>query len=185
MTTQNSSSSIQVKRQLSNSFNKEKIDSWVSQPFEFVHKSHRYLECFKGEKVCHLNVFEICIPLWSLSKPVLGPVLDLSRRCASMDIGLHQRWFGRRWQRRFLPLFAPVCDGEATLNVVMEAYPRQEVGGYMLGLDPRAGAHFSFPSLVEGHEPIPTSPVVPVDDWGVGVVAVLLEALPELTGFCK
>ncbi len=67
----------------------------------------------------------------------------------------------------------------------MQADPGQEVGGDMLGFDPRAGAHFSFASLIEGHEPLSTSPVVPVDDWGISVVAVLLETLPEFTVVCE
>lgn len=50
----------------------------------------------------------------------------------------------------------------------------------MLRLDPWTGAHLGFPSLVEGHVPLATAPVVPVDDRGVRVVAVLLETLPEL-----
>lgn len=50
----------------------------------------------------------------------------------------------------------------------------------MLGFDPWTGAHFGFPSLVEGHVPVATGPVVPVDDRGVRVVAVLLKTLPEL-----
>lgn len=74
-----------------------------------------------------------------------------------------------------------VCDGEAALAPVVQADPGQEVSGDVLRLDPWTGAHFGFPSLVEGHVPLPAAPVVPVDDRGVGVVAVLLETLPELT----
>lgn len=81
-----------------------------------------------------------------------------------MDVSLRQRRFGWRWRwRGFPPLFAPVCDGEASLTLVVQGDPGQEVGGDMLGFDPRAGAHFSFPSLIEGHVPFATSPVVPVD----------------------
>lgn len=81
-----------------------------------------------------------------------------------MDVSLRQRRFGWRWRwRGFPPLFAPVCDGEASLTLVVQGDPGQEVGGDMLGFDPRAGAHFSFPSLIEGHIPFATSPVVPVD----------------------
>lgn len=77
-------------------------------------------------------------------------------------------------------LFAPVCDGEASLAPVVEADPGQEVGGDVLRFDPRAGAHFGLPSLVEGHVPLAAGAVVPVEDRGVRVVAVLLETLPEL-----
>lgn len=64
---------------------------------------------------------------------------------------------------------------------VVQADPGQEVGGDVLGLDPRAGAHLGLPSLVEGHVPVAAGPLVPVEDRGVRVVAVLLETLPELT----
>lgn len=133
------------------------------------------------------NVYEPSQTIWHLSKPVLGPILDLraSRRCSCVDVSLHQRRF-RWWRRRGFPsLFAPVCDGEAPLALVVQADPGQEVRGDMLGFDPRAGAHFRFPSLIEGHVPLPTSPVVPVDYWGVSVVAVLLETFPELTVICE
>lgn len=63
----------------------------------------------------------------------------------------------------------------------MQADPGQEVGRDMLGFDPGAGAHFSFPPLIKGHKPLATCPVVPVDYWGISVVAVLLETFPELT----
>lgn len=82
-------------------------------------------------------------------------------------------------------LFAPVCDGEASLAPVAQADPGQEVGGDVLRLDPWAGAHLGFPSLVEGHVPVATAAVVPVEDRGVRVVAVLLETLPELTVLTK
>lgn len=98
-----------------------------------------------------------------LSKSILGPILDLraSRRCSCVDVSLHQRWF-RLW-RGFPSLFAPVCDGEAPLTLVVQVDPGQEVCGDVLGFDPWAGAHFCFPSLIEGHVPLTTSPVVPVD----------------------
>lgn len=64
--------------------------------------------------------------------------------------------------------------------LVVKAGPGQEVGGDVLGFDPRAGAHFSSPPLVEGHEPLTASPLVPVGHRGVRVVTVLLETLPEL-----
>ncbi|TNN71737.1 hypothetical protein EYF80_018088 [Liparis tanakae] len=51
----------------------------------------------------------------------------------------------------------------------------------MLRFDPRAGAHFGFATLVEGHKPVAAGPVVPVDHRGVRIVAVLLEAFPEPT----
>lgn len=51
----------------------------------------------------------------------------------------------------------------------------------MLRFDPWTGAHLGFASLVEGHVPLATCPLVLVDDRGVRVVAVLLETLPELT----
>lgn len=186
ITTWNTSSLVQVKQQIPASFNKEKLSRGVQQPFEFLHRSSRDPECFQGDRCvrqslrCPASVRSVSP---RLSKPVLGPVLHLS--WGSMDSGFHWGCFGRRWQRRFPPLFAPVCDGKSTLAPVVEAHPRQEVSGDMLGLDPRAGAHFSFPPLVEGHKPLPSSPVAPVDYWGIGVVAVLLEALPELTVICK
>lgn len=77
-------------------------------------------------------------------------------------------------------LFAPVCDGEASLAPVVEADPGQEVSGDVLRFDPRTGAHFGLPSLVEGHVPLAAGAVVSVEDRGVRVVAVLLETLPEL-----
>lgn len=77
-------------------------------------------------------------------------------------------------------VFAPVSDGEASLAPVLEADPGQEVRGDVLRLDPRTGAHFGFASLVEGHVPLASGAAVPVEERGVGVVAVLLEALPEL-----
>lgn len=88
-------------------------------------------------------------------------------------------------RRAFPSVFAPVRDGETQLAPVVQADPGQEMRGHMLGFDPWAGAHFRFPPLVEGHVPLPTSPVVPVDHRGVSVVAVLLEALPELTVICE
>lgn len=38
-------------------FNKEKLHSWIWQPFEVFHKSYRYPECFEGDKwpVCFLG----------------------------------------------------------------------------------------------------------------------------------
>lgn len=80
-----------------------------------------------------------------------------------MDVSLCRRRFGRRSWLTFPSLFALVCDGESVLAVVVHADPGQEVGGDMLGFDARAGAHFSLPPLVEGHKPLTTSPVVPVD----------------------
>lgn len=100
-----------------------------------------------------------------LSKPVLGPILDLraSRGRSCVDVRLHQRRFRWWWRRGFPSVFAPVCDGEAPLALVVQADPGQEVCGDVLGFDPRAGAHFRFPSLIEGHVPLTASPVVPVD----------------------
>lgn len=117
-----------------------------------------------------------------LSKSILGPVLDLSTpgQRACIDIDLWHRRFRWGWHWGFPPLLAPVCDGEATLAFILQVDPGQEVCGDMLGFDPRAGAHFSLSSLVEGYEPLAASSVVSVDHWGVRVVAVLLEPLPEL-----
>lgn len=133
------------------------------------------LECF--------NVTNVLV--WRLNplpKPVFGPVFDLrlSRRRSRPDV---DERFGRGLSRGrgFPPLFAAVCDGEASLSVVVETDARQEVGGDVLRLDPGAGAHLGFSALVERHEPVASRAVVPVDDGGVGVVAVLLETLPELT----
>lgn len=127
--------------------------------------------------------FQQCSVSVKLSKAVLGPVFDLraSRCCPGVRAGLSRRWLRWcRWQA-FPSVFAPVRDGEAQLAPVVQAHPRQEMRGHVLGFDPWAGAHFRLPSLVEGHVPLPAGPVVPVDDRGVSVVAVLLEALPEFT----
>lgn len=120
-----------------------------------------------------------------LSKAVLGPVFDLcSSWCRpSVCAGLGLRRL--RWCRRkaFPPVFASVGDAEAQLASVVQTHPGQEMCGHMLGFDPRTRAHFGLSSLVEGHVPLPAGPVVPVYDWGVSVVAVLLEALPKFTVF--
>lgn len=125
--------------------------------------------------------------IWCLSKSILGPILDLraSRRRSCVDVSLHRRRFRLWWRRGFPSLFAPVCDGEAPLTLVVQVDPGQEVRGDMLGFDPWAGAHFCFPSFIKGHVPLTTSPVVPVDYWGVSVVAVLLETFPEFTVICE
>lgn len=80
-----------------------------------------------------------------------------------MDISFRHGGFGRRCRWGFAPVFAPVCDGEAPLAPAVQAHPGQEMRGDVLRFDPRAGAHFSLPSLIEGHVPLATSPVVPVD----------------------
>lgn len=147
-----------------------------------------------GTSITHIiSMFSVYEPsmksqaIRCLSKSILGPILDLraSRRCSCVDVSLHQRWFRLWWWRGFPSLFAPVCDGEAPLTLVVQVDPGQEVCGDVLGFDPWAGAHFCFPSLIEGHVPLTTSPVVPVDYWGVSVVAVLLETFPELTVICE
>lgn len=85
-------------------------------------------------------------------------------RCGScLDVCLCRGWLWRWWEWGFPPLFAPVCDGEALLALIVHADPGQEVGRDMLGFDPGAGAHFSFPPLIKGHKPLATCPVVPVD----------------------
>lgn len=122
-----------------------------------------------------------------LSKAVLGPVFDLRASGRGPDVraglgrgGLRMRRCGRL---AFPPVFAPARDGEAQLAPVVQAHPGQKMRGHVLGFDPRAGAHFGLASLVEGHVPLAAGPVVPVEDRGVSVVAVLLEALPEFTVF--
>lgn len=118
-------------------------------------------------------------PPGHLPEAVLGPVLDLRTprpRRSSAD-GLRRARIGRR--RRGRRGFPPAGDGEASLAAVPQADPGQEVGGDVLRFDPRAGAHFGLPSLVEGHEPVAGGAAVAVQQRGVGVVAVLLEALPE------
>lgn len=134
--------------------------------------------------ICVLNTRQT---IRHLSKPELGPILDLraSRGRSCADVRLHLRRFGRWWWRGFPSVFAPVCDGEAPLALVVHTEPGQEVCGDVLGFDPWAGAHFCFPPLIEGHIPLTASPVVPVDYWGISVVAVLLETFPELTVFCE
>lgn len=56
----------------------------------------------------------------------------------------------------------------------------QKVGRDVLGFNPRAAASLSFPSLVEGHIPFPACWLSSVYCWGIGIIAVFLESLPEL-----
>lgn len=128
----------------------------------FGHVHHVYVCCTSMNHISPDTAAHSC----HLSKAVLGPVLDLRTPgcCSCMDAGLGQRFGWSWWSRRsFPPFFAPVCDGEASLAPVVQVDPGQEVCGDMLGFDPWAGAHLGFSSLVEGHEPLATSPVVPVD----------------------
>lgn len=51
----------------------------------------------------------------------------------------------------------------------------------MLGFDSWAAASLGFPSLVQGHVPLSACLFSSVDRGRIGIIAVFLESLPELT----
>lgn len=123
-----------------------------------------------------------------LSKPVFRPVLNLylSLCHACMNVCLHNCRFGCLCHQ-LPPVFASVCEGKTNMlgPHLMNMHPREEVGGNVLGFDPWAGAHLSFASLVQGDKPVPSVVLAPVNDWGVGVEAVLLKTFSEFTFICE
>lgn len=55
----------------------------------------------------------------------------------------------------------------------------------MLGFDPWAAASLGLPSLIQGHVPLPPRLFSSVDGGRIGIIAVFLKSLPELTVICK
>lgn len=101
------------------------------------------------------------------------------------------RWGGRCrflwwwWRRRWWRLLLGPGDGEGQLRRGGLSETGQEVCGDVLGAGAGAAAPLGLAPLVEGHVPLAARAAAAVHGRGVGVVAVLLEALPELALGCE
>lgn len=88
-------------------------------------------------------------PGWASSEAKLQSVLHsagTSARWRQGDLWFHRAgWLFLFWNSD--------CEGKFGLLRLLE--PGQEVGGDVLGFDPWAAASLGFPSLVQGHVPLP------------------------------
>lgn len=114
----------------------------------------------------------------ALPESKFGPEPDRPGSLRRLRVGED---FGRpRLHLYRMLLLVFVRHGKTQIRILLEVHPGQEVSRYVLGLHPGTGTHLGFSLLVDGDEPLSAGAVVPVDERGVCVVAVLLEALPEL-----
>lgn len=117
------------------------------------------------------------IPAMALPKAELQPVLDRAGVLPWWgwgDLGLRQRG-----------LLLRESDGEGELGGLRLPEAGQEVRGDVLGPSTGAAAPLGFAPLVEGHVPLAPRARAAMHGRGVGVVAVLLEALPEMAVHCE
>lgn len=107
-----------------------------------------------------------------LPKAKLQTVLDKARAFSRWRRGNLQFW---RWALLF-----GKGNGEGKLRRLRLPKSGEEVCGDMLGSGTGAAATFGFAPLVECHIPLTARPRAAVHSRGIGVVAVLLEALPKV-----
>lgn len=112
------------------------------------------------------------IPVVALPKAELQPVLDRA--------GVLPRWgWGNLGLRRWGLLLGD-SNGEGELRGLRLPEAGQKVRGDVLGPGAGAAAPLGFAPLVEGHVPLAPRARAAMHGRGVGVVAVLLEALPKM-----
>ena len=116
----------------------------------------------------------------NLSKSKFGPVLHWLS-------ALDRWWSSFRWRRlwRILTVLALVHDGKAPLGPLRQVEPGQKVRRGVLGFHTGTGAHLGLAPLVQSYKPLPPTPVIPVHQRGVCVIAAVLEPLSELTVICE
>lgn len=112
----------------------------------------------------------------ALPKAKLQPVLD--RAGAFPRRGRCNLGFRRQ-------LLLGEGDGEGELGRLGLPKAREEVRGDVLGPGAGAAAPLGFAPLVECHVPLSAGARAAVNSRGVGVVAVLLEALPKVAVCCE
>lgn len=112
------------------------------------------------------------VPAVALPEAEFQPVLDRA------GVLPRRGWGGLGLRRRGLLLGE--SDGEGELGGLRLPEAGQKVRGDVLGPGTGAAAPLGFASLVEGHVPLAPRARAAVHGRGVRVVAVLLEALPEM-----